>query len=705
MKRFPPAFALPPSAGAVAESFALQQGRLILWAPVAFGCGIGLYFSLRFEPAALPVYGLFSGLLLLAAVLWPLRLRGAAGRAAWLFLCAVLAAASGFTAAKARTGFVAAPVLEKSLGPVDVEGTVVDVDWTEGGKGARFVLTDLRVERLPPEKTPLRVRLTLRKAEGLSFAAGDRVRALARLNPPSAPVAPRAFDFQRFAWFERIGAFGFVYRVPEVTARAAPSGWGGVMDRARQAAGARIRAAASGPQAAVTEALMTGERAGISEEDNEAMRNAGLFHMLSISGLHIGLVAGVVFFFFRLAMAAIPPLALRHPIKKYAAVLAFAAAFAYTEMSGNSVPAVRSLIMTGIVLLAVVVDRVAISLRLVAIAALAIMVAVPESMLGASFQMSFAAVAALVFFYEETKERWSALRRDSGIFRRGLLYLAGVCATTVVATAATAPFSLYHFQNLALYGVLANAAAMPVVTFIVMPMAVLAFALMPLGLEAAPIVLMNKGNEWVLAIARAVAALPHSTWTPEAWPAGALVLFALAGIFFMLWKGRGRFLAVLPLAAGVAAVLLHAPSDLIVSSSGKLVAVREDDGSLSFSTRRTDRFAAQIWARRNGQDESGIRRWKEGEGRRCDESGCRLILRGKKVAIMRTPDAQAEDCAWADAAVSAAPLDKRRCAAPLKIDIRDLYYRGAYEIWLGNGKIESVESVRGARPWVVSNRR
>lgn len=689
--------------GAVAESFSLQQDRLVLWAPVAFGCGIGFYFSLRFEPAALAVYGPVTVLLLFSILLWPLRLHGSGGRPAWLILCALLVAAAGFAAARARTDLVAAPVLEKSVGPVYVEGTVVDVDRME--EGMRLILTGLRVERVPPEKTPFRVRIVLKKAKDVSLAAGDRVRVLARLNPPSAPVAPHAFDFQRFAWFERIGAFGFAYRAPEVTGRDAPSGWSGLMDRARQAAGNRIRAAASGPQAAVTEALMTGERAGISEADNEAMRNAGLFHMLSISGLHIGLVAGVVFFFSRLVMAAIPPLALRYPVKKYAAVLAFAAAFAYTELSGNSVPAVRSLVMTGIVLFAVVVDRVAISMRLVAVAALAIMAAAPEAMLGASFQMSFSAVAALVFFYEETKDRWSALRHDSGIVRRGLLYLAGVCATTVVATAATAPFSLYHFQNLALYGVLANAAAMPAVTFVVMPMAVLAFALMPLGLEAWPVAAMNKGNEWVLGIAHAVAALPHAAWTPPAWPESALVLFSLAGVFFMLWKGRGRFLAALPLAAGIAVVLLHAQPDLIVSSSGKLVAVREDDGTLSFSTRRTDRFSAQVWARRSGQDENGIRRWKEGEGRRCDESGCRLVLRGRKVAILRKPEAQAEDCAWADVAISAVPLNRRACAAALKIDIRDLHYRGAHEVWLETGKIETVQSVRGARPWAVSNRR
>ena len=305
--------------------------------------------------------------------------------------------------------------------------------------------------------------------------------------PPPAPAAPGAFDFQRRAYFIGLGGVGFALGPATVTAK----GGGGAFDtlalavaRLRQNISRVVMASIDGPPGTVAAALMTGQRAAIPPSVMDAFRDSGLAHLLAISGLHIGLVAGIIFIALRGVLALVPTLALAHPIKKWAAATAIAGAFAFTVVAGATVPTQRAFLMIGLVLMAVLFDRRGLSMRLVAWAALVILVLSPESLLGASFQLSFAAVIALIAAYEALRERRRyGDDRGATIWQRALLYVGGVALTTLIAGSVTAPFAVYHFNRFAAFGLAANLIAVPVTALWIMPWAVAAFLLMPFGLE------------------------------------------------------------------------------------------------------------------------------------------------------------------------------------------------------------------------------
>ncbi|HEY0900569.1 MAG TPA: ComEC/Rec2 family competence protein, partial [Micavibrio sp.] len=333
---------------------AAQKDRLFLFSPVCMGVGVCAYFGLRFEPPWVAV--LAPLLILLPGIIYagPRRLHSVGHYLSFLVLMALFLGCAGCVLAKLRTEIVASPVLQKAIKVTDVEGRVANIELLEAGDGWRLILKDLKIDRLAPAATPHSVRLKVRKADHVR--PGDVVRIKAGINPPSAPVAPGAFDFQRHSYFKRIGGYGFAYGAPVVLQAAVPrdAPW---LEHIRQKVAARISHVIPAREAGIANALMTGERAAISDRDNQDMRDSGIFHIISISGLHISMIAGVVFFAVRFLMALFPRFALYHPIKKYAAVIALIVTILYMLMVGATVPTVRAVIMTGIVLLAVMFDR------------------------------------------------------------------------------------------------------------------------------------------------------------------------------------------------------------------------------------------------------------------------------------------------------------------------------------------------------------
>jgi competence protein ComEC len=557
----------------------------------------------------------------------------------------------------------------------------------------------------------VRVRLTPREPAVLH--PGDWIRLPAVLRPPPGPAAPGAFDFARQAYFARLGAVGYaVGHVARLTgAEAAPApaddgrrGWRLWWSGLRDSVARRILDVLPDRRGAVAAALMTGERGAIPEAVTKAMRDSGLAHLLAISGLHMGLVAGLLFFGLRALLALVPGLALDHPIKKWAAVAAGLGGFVYLLLTGATVPTQRAFVMVLLVLLAVLVDRRAISLRLVAWAALAVLLLAPESLLSASFQMSFAAVTALVAGYELVARRgWVGQR---GLPVRLGLYLAGVALTSVIAILATAPFAVFHFNRMALYGLAANLAAVPLTAFWIMPWAVVAFLLMPFGLAAAALVPMGWGIAALLSVAEFIAGLPGAVLAVKAMPSAGLGLVVLGGLWLCLWARPWRRLGAVPIAAGLACLLLSAPPDVLVSGDGKLLAVREPDGTLWLSSKQRGRFTAETWLRRAGQVEG--RAWSYAAERGdspllCDQIGCIYRAGQEVVALALDGRALAEDCRAATVLISLEPLRRRRCPGPkLVIDRFDLWRNGGHALWLSAGgvRVESVATGRGTRPWV-----
>jgi competence protein ComEC len=617
---------------------------------------------------------------------------------------AAIAIALGFAAAKVRTEWVAAPVLERQLGPVEVAGFVELVE-PRATRGERITLRVTKLGHLGAEKLPRRARIRTTSAVA-GLKPGAAIRLKATLAPPALPALPGDYDFARAAWFTGLGAIGYAITRPVIDADAGEAPWmlrlSAQIEGVRQAIGTRILAALPGEPGAIANALITGQRGGISGATNEAFRDSGLLHILSISGLHMVVMAGAVFFSVRLALGAIPSIALRFPIKKWAAVAAALAAFGYLLISGSSSATVRSWIMISIMFLAILLDRPALALRNVALAALAILILFPESVFEVGFQMSFAAVVALVAVYEEVRERFQ--RHDENLFYgpawRLLLFFGGIVLSTLVASAAVAPFAAFHFHKSQQYAVLANLLAIPICNLVVMPAALVTLVLMPFGLEALPLWVMGKGIEAMVWCAYAVAGLPGAVARLPAIPDLALGLMVGGGLWLCLWRTRWRLLGLAGLAAGIGVAPGLPPPDMLVGRDGHLVAIRGGDRRWSAITGPGATFELQRWLEHDG-DGRTARQATTGESYRCDALGCTALVKQQLVAVARHPAALADDCTRARILVMSFPRPRGCQPAGTVVDFFAVRGKGTHAIYISGSdvRITTVADVRGVRPW------
>jgi competence protein ComEC len=328
----------------------------------------------------------------------------------------------------------------------------------------------------------------------------------------------------------------------------------------------------------------------------------------------------------------------------------------------------------------------------------------PESLTGASFQMSFAAVVALVAFYETGRRRLSGWLGRGGPGRRVALYAAGVATTTVIASLATGAIGLHHFGRIAAYGLPANMVAVPLTALWIMPWAVVSVALMPFGLESWGLAPMGWGIESMLGVARGVSSWPGAVHPVPAMPLVGLILVALGGLWLCLWRGAWRAWGILGIVAGLATVPLMPRPDVLVSETGKLMAVRLADGRLGLSNSRRERFVGRIWLERSGQKDRSL--WpaagaSSGGLLACDGLGCIYRAGGETVALVMDGRALADDCRSATVLIARVPV-RGRCPAPrIVIDRFDLWRHGAYALWLsGDGvRVENVSTWQGRRPW------
>jgi len=680
------------------ERLAAERERWELWLPVGLGFGVALYFWLPVEPA--PELGAeVSGALVLAALV-------ARRRPGWVAaLVVLLTGALGFTAAQFRTWSQTAPMLHHELGIVTLTGRTITTESMPDG--VRLTLSDVTIDRLAPEATPDQVRIGL-KGRFAAPPPGAMIRVRALLHPSSPPAEPGAYDFERQAFFDGNGAVGSALDTPEVIEGPPPSRWRWLMLRMEDLrawlARRCLEVLPDRATATVTEALLNGEQTAIPQNVMNDYRYSGLAHLLSISGLHIALVAGLVYFLVRALLALIEPVALRCPIKKWAALTGLIAAFAYLALVGPAAPTLRSVLTTGTVMIAIMTDRNPISMRLLMISAVVIMAYTPEQMLGPSFQMSFAAVAALIATYEVATPWLTRWRTDTGALGQAALYLAGSMLTSAVATLATLPFSLYHFQQMALYGVLSNMVAVPLTTFWVMPWALAVYLLAPFGLEAWALVPMGWGVAACNWLAHVNAALPGSVlWVP-AMPVAGLAAIVLGGLWLLLWLGSWRLWGIAPIVLGFAGVLAAPHPDLLVSGDGTVMAVRTADGGLSFpDATAATRLVGQTWLHRDGTNQAAepwpLTGHSADDRLSCDELGCLYRAGGLTVALVRDSLALDEDCDTVDLVVAGEPI--RHCPGPVVIDLWALRRNGAHALWLSDGRavLRSVGTERGIRPW------
>lgn len=685
---------------------AANARRGFLWLPVWFGCGMAVYFSLGQEPdwrvAALLVAGC-------AFAVYAARRMGGAGVA--YALTALLFFWAGFGIATIRTAQVGAYLLSEAAGPLMLEGVVRSVVMRDE-KRTSAILDKVWMERTKAARTPSSIKLTGYHIPR-DTAPGTKIRVLAKLMPPSSPIVPGGYDFRLKAYFDGIGATG--YTLGEVQILATPHGGGTGLhffERLRTTIGRRIEAAQRAQDAAVSKALMTGDRAAIGKDVMDDIRAAGLAHLLSISGLHISLFAGGVFFALRLLMALWPRLALRYPIKKFAAVGGIGAALFYMMLAGATVPTQRATIMAVIVFLAVILDRKAISLRLVAIAALAVLAWRPEAVLNPGFQMSFAAVMALVAFYE-----WFANRprgeeaQNRSIWTIGRAYFAGIALTSLVAGAATMIYAVYHFGVINPYAVAGNMFALPVMSAVIMPCAILGL----LSFSVAPVSefffrLMGAGVDWILAASARIADWPLAVYEPPVMPAAAMVALSLGLLSAcLLGKGRGKILAVCLCWGAAIAIWGLAPRLVLQVHDAPLsVSWRGQDGEAQYMPRAPSRFirdASRRYLAKMPHDATA----SGAGGMRCDAFGCQWLIAMQKVVFLHDPVVLAQECASGGEAIvfvrqSVGALQKQACqkGGVMVYDFDDMRRNGAHGVFHGplyRGVRVKYAATGQNRPW------
>ncbi|WP_283647167.1 ComEC/Rec2 family competence protein [Marinovum algicola] len=581
---------------AIGQGILGQRGALMPWSPVMLALGVGGYFALRQEP---PVWALIA--LAGCAV--------AAFLAAWkagpLLGPGLLAAglvAAGVALAGARAQAVAAPVLDfRYYGPI--EGRVVGMDRSASG-ALRLTLDRVRLHRV--REVPARVRISLHGPPGAVPRPGLRMMTTGHLSPPQGPVEPGGFDFRRHAWFLGIGAVGYA-RVPLVV--SAQSDGGQPVFALRMRLSRAVQAALPGEVGAFAAAITTGDRSGMGEATKQALRDTNLAHLLAISGLHMGLLASFVFGAVRLALAAVPVVALRVPGRKIAALAALVAAAGYLALSGGNVATERAFVMVAVALTAVLFDRRAISLRAVAVAAMIVLILRPEALLGPGFQMSFAATTALVAVF-------SRLRGAPQMMPRWLWPVVAVMLSSAVAGLATAPVAAAHFNRIAQWGLLANLTTVPLMGLVVMPAAVVAACLAPFGLEAPALWVLGRGLAWVLTVAHEIAGWDGALRHVVAPGALVLPLMALGGLFAMLWRGRVAMLGAGPVLAALALWSTAERPAILIAESGGLVGLTGESGR-ALSRARGSGFVARVWLENDGDgaDQAGAAlRWPEVDG-------------------------------------------------------------------------------------------
>ncbi|MBZ6076929.1 ComEC/Rec2 family competence protein [Microvirga puerhi] len=671
----------------IGREFAIDvaQRRLFPWIAVSFGLGIVLFFQAE-EPALWAPLVCFV-LSLMAA--WFAR----RSLPALALLIGLAALSAGFAAGVVRTRSVAGPVLTR-ITIAAVSGFVETVE--DRGQDRRILLRLVSLQGMAASDLPKFVRVNARKGEGL--APGQFIEAKARLLPPPQPAWPGGYDFARDARFREVGAVGSLLGAPKIIAPPQGTPWflavtAGI-DAARNALTQRIASAIGGPAGGVSAALVTGKRGLIGEPTNDVLRAAGIYHIVSISGLHMVLAAGTFFWLIRAFLALFPIVALRWPVKKIAAVAAMFGATAYGLFTGSDVATERSLIMTLVMFGAVLADRPALSIRNLSVSALLVLAREPEALLGPSFQMSFGAVAALTAFAPLLTLKPSQGQPVTALGRAlhwSFHQIWGLFATTLIASLATAPFSAYHFQTINPYGLIGNALALPLVSVVVMPAAVLGVLTYPFGLDRPIWQVMGLAVNQVLDVSAWVGSFSGATMVMPALSILAFGFLSAALLILTVPASSFRWLAVLPIGAGLATA---APIryDVFIDREAAGAAIRDASGTLTV-VGKPSAFVTEQWLRADGDgrnaDDGGLRRQA-----RCDRSGC--VVEGpeqRSIAFVQDVSAFEEDCRRAVVILTRLKAPTR-CEAGLVLDRDALASRGATVLRFRDRDTIEVRSVR-----------
>jgi len=683
----------------IERQFEAERAQLPLWLPVGLMLGISAWFWLPDRPQWIAFLLLSCGLgLFFLAFGAPTRW----GRAlAWF----AFASALGCSLVWWRTERAAAPRLERAQ-LMALTATVESLRTLAAERTIRLVV------RPHGEGLPARLRVNLAEEEVVpGLSAGAVVRFRAWMMPPPPMAVPGAYDFARMAWFQRIGGTGraldlaLVAPARELSWAARISGW-----RERLAAHVRARLG-GGAEAGIAAALATGDQYGIPQEDAEAMRRSGLAHLLSVSGLHLTAVVGAVMLLTLKLLALSPALALRFRLILVAAGAGALAGIAYTLLTGAEVPTVRSCIAALLVLAGIALGREAITLRLLAVGALVVLVLWPESLVGPSFQMSFAAIAAIIALHEHPRMQALVSRRDEGFARKAGRGALALILTGLAVELALTPIALFHFHKAGLYGALANVVAIPLTTFVVMPLEALALLFDLAGLGAPFWWLCGQALSFLLWLAHSAANAPGAVALLPAMPPVAFALIAAGGLWICLWRTRLRRLGLVPVAAGALWALATPAPDLLVTGDGRHLVLRTAEGELALLRARAGDYVRDTLAELSGAEPDFLD-LDSLQSAACSPDLCAANIdrggRRWRILVTRTRhfvrwDEMVRACAGADIVVADRGLPRGCNPRWLRADRFFLRRTGGLAVTLGrNPRVATVADRVGRHPWATA---
>lgn len=670
----------------------VEREQLALWVPVALGAGIAGWFVLPGPAHWLACCCAALGLACLALLL------PVGARLRHMLVAGGLLACVGCLLVWGKATWLGQPPLARPIF-VQVTGTVTAVAKLPAQQMVRVGLRPIAAPALPAA-----IRVNIAEAdvpEGLGKGAVLRFRV--RLMPPAPPSVPGAFDFARRAYFQGIGATGRALAPVEMVeqAREGPTLRARLFDH--------ISGQVAGAPAGIAVALATGDQGAIAEADAEAMRRSGLAHLLSISGLHVTALIGAVIFLLLRLLALIPRAALDWPLMLIAAAGGALAGIGYTLLTGAEVPTVRSCIAALLVLGGLALGREAITLRLVATGALVVLVFWPEALIGPSFQMSFAAVVALVALGEHRRFKAFAMARDEPWSRKAGRMVAAMLVTGLAIELVLAPIAIFHFHKAGLLGAVANLVAIPLTTFVIMPLEALALCFDLVGLGAPFWWLTGKAIALLLAVAHGVAASPMAVMLAPAVPVGLFAIIVVGGLWCLLWRSRWRWLGLGPVVVGLIGIALLAPPDIVVTGDGRHVAVRTPAGTMALLREGAGDYVRDVLSESAGYDGT-LEAIATMPQARCSTDLCAVTLPrgGRDWQLLVTRNAMLvdrpileRDCAAADIVISDRGLPYWCRPRWMKIDRRLLSRTGGLSIGLENGKVHTVHRPGDAHPWIV----
>lgn len=572
-------------AAEIKENFFAEQSQWLAWVPFLFGLGIAVYFALPFEPGYWYTLGVFEATLLL---FYLLRHKGL-----HLLFTAILLVEFGFmdiqlqTLLKSRKAAFTLEVTDY------IKGQISAVSYNE--KGRKRLLLQNAENFDEPLKGKYRV--TVMNGGNTDFEVGQCVELVGTFFPPSPVPVLNGFQLNRKYFYEEISGIGYANSSVFVIdcEHGQPSSFRIRLNKIRQQITDDVAKILPLDEAGIVDAVLIGEQSRTPKRIVNNYRDSGLAHFLSVSGLHMGAIAGLVFFVLRFLLALFPAVALRYDVKKLAAAGAILFGALYLLVSGMAIPAERAFIMTAVVLLGVIFNRQAISMRMVCFAGLVLLIVSPQALISISFQMSFAAVVALIAFYEKYAQKIALWSVNRGIFSKIFFYLAGIVICDFVASLATMPFAIYHFHRVSVYTSLANLLAGPLIGLVLMPLILLCLAALPLGLALYPLQALGYGVGWLNKITGFVSSLPHSVAYVDSLPFWGFALIVCGGWWLCVWQRKWRLWGVLPILIGVGSMFFGSQPDMVFAPKGEGIALRDKNGEMLLMPIKTDRFVISVW--------------------------------------------------------------------------------------------------------------